>query len=83
MKWFIIAIGLLAISGCANFDLGKQAVVAKATEWSDDALNDAIWWTCKGASVGSVQRKYGMSVDRASMYKVFCFGQGDANIVGP
>lgn len=85
MNWYIpvILVSLLAISGCASVDMVKQTVIAKAVKVSDKALNDAIWWTCKGASIGSVQRKYGMTADRADMYKEFCVGQGNANIVGP
>ena len=82
MKWFIVA-AMVLVSGCASMDIAKKAVAIKAAEISDTALSDAVWWTCKGASVGSVQRKYGLTRDRADMYKEFCFGQSDANIVGP
>ena len=83
MKWFIIAAGLLFLSGCASIDSVKKTIAMKGAEISDDALTDAVWWTCKGASIGSVQRRYGQTRDRAIMYREFCFGQDEVNIVGP
>ena len=80
MKWLIILAGLMVFSGCATV---KSAAVNKAAKLSTSALLDAEWWICKGSPIGSVQLKYGVTTERANMYKQFCFGQGSANIVGP
>ncbi len=83
MKWFIITVGLLFLSSCASIDTVKKTIAIKGAEISDTALTEAVWWTCKGASIGSVQRRYGQTKDRAMMYREFCFGQDGVNIVGP
>ncbi len=48
----ITLIGLL--TGCAS-----AAVVSKGAEANDAALEHAIWFKCRGASIGSILRRYG------------------------
>ncbi len=75
-------VALLALSGCASIDTAKTAVALKGAELSDTALKDAVWWTCQGSSVGAVKRMYGITSERASLYREFCQGSGTANVIG-
>ncbi len=87
MKWFIPTMFILGfiivLSGCASVDSAKQAIAVKGAEISDTALTDAVWWTCKGSSVGAVKRMYGQTAERADLYREFCKGSGTANVVAP
>ena len=74
---------LLFLGACTEFTAVKKAVATKGAELSDDALVDAEWWVCYAASIGSVKRRYGATVERAETYKDFCHGDGDANVVKP
>ena len=75
--------GLLAVSGCASVGMAKKAIVDRASEVSADALIDAEWWICRGSPIGSVKDRHEQSTERANMYKEFCSGRGQANVVGP
>ncbi len=83
MGKMIAIIIALSLSGCASYQAGKIAIVSKGAELSDEILTTAEWTVCYAASVGSIKRRYGMSVDRANLYREFCYGEGEANIVGP
>ena len=83
MKHFLyIPTFLLLLGACASVDVAKKAVALKGTEISDTALKDAVWWTCQGSSVGAVKRMYGITSERASLYREFCQGSGTANVIG-
>ncbi len=75
-------VALLALSACASIDTAKKTVALKGAELSDTALKDAVWWTCQGSSVGAVKRMYGITSERASLYREFCQGSGTANVIG-
>ena len=83
MRWLILSLGVLLISACASIDTAKQAIAIKGAEISDQALTDAVWWTCQGSSVGAVKRMYGQTAERAALYREFCEGSGTANVVKP
>lgn len=82
MKWFIV-FALLGLGACAQTSAMKSAIAVKGAELSDTGLQDAVWWTCKGASVGSVKRMYGQTLERATTYREFCEGSGDTNVIAP
>ncbi len=79
MRILTIAL-LLILSGCASYQAG---IAAKGAEVADELLTTAEWQVCYAASVGSIKRRYGMTVERANLYKEFCSGAGAANVVGP
>ena len=74
---------MMMLSACASVDVAKKAIANKAAQASATALLDAEWWVCRAASVGSVKDRYGQSVERSMLYKNFCDGSGEANVVGP
>ena len=82
MNIYIPTFLFLLLSGCASIDTAKTAVALKGAEISDTALKDAVWWTCQGSSVGAVKRMYGITSERASLYREFCQGSGTANVIG-
>lgn len=65
---FLVPILILGL-GCAQFDLTVAAGVANATKGADKALTAAIWYVCKGASVGAVKREFGAA---PHTYVKFC-----------
>lgn len=80
--WIPIVLVFL-LGACTQVGVAKKVVVVKGAEISDSALNDAEWWMCSAASVGSIKRRYGLSQDRADLYKEFCDGTTGANVIGP
>ena len=81
--WSAIIGVLLVLGGCTVLDTAKKTVAVRGAELNDSALIDAEWVVCKAASHGSVDRRYGQTVERATLHKEFCHGQGEANTVGP
>ena len=78
--WVALAI---LLSGCATTARLVDTAKVTGAGTSDRALQDAVWWTCYGSSVGAVKRLYGRSQERAELYREFCVGDGSANVVAP
>ncbi len=72
----------LSLQGCV-VDSAKKAVVGKLQEISAQGLNDAEWYVCKAAPIGTVIKRYGHSDERAREYKDFCSPNTEVNIVAP
>ncbi len=66
-----ILLTLVLLTGCAGVGTGIVVGTQKAAESADKALNAALWYICRGASVGAIQRKYGT---RPEAYKSLCSG---------
>lgn len=69
---------VLSLAGCGftpQGDLLRSAVKERGAEAFDAGLENAEWFLCQAASVGSVQRRYGGSADMANAYRVLC-GRG-------
>ena len=77
MKYAILA--LLFLGACAQADAVRAGAKFIGAEASDRALADSEWWTCYGASVGSVRRAHGQD---AETYSDFCRGVSDADLIG-
>lgn len=78
MKWLFLAAGLL-ISGCATLD----RVAVEGAKVADDVLTTAEWTLCEAATRGSLKRRYGTSIERATAYKEFCDGNSTVNFIEP
>lgn len=74
MKTLIIILSLLLLPGCA----GMSALFSKGAEINDDALTAAEAVICKGASIGSVMRRYGISEEKALAWKEMCTQENEA-----
>ena len=81
--WAGIGALLLILGACSTVDTVKTAIAVKGAELSAQALVDAEWWVCRAASVGSVKDRYGASLERADLYRNFCDGNGQANVIAP
>ncbi len=60
------------LSGCAN------DIKARGAEVYDRALEESEFVICRAASVGSVMRRYGGSVELAQAWKTICVSNPDA-----
>lgn len=85
MRRALIALALaLALSGCAaiagpyeSYVREFKALAArKAAQAQDEALEAAEWWMCRGASVGSINRRYGSSREHMAAWAVLCASSG-------
>lgn len=74
MKSLLILLVTLFLFGCATVD----QVRGKVAGLYDQALESAETTICNDASVGSVLRRYGRSVERANEWRALCFGEVDA-----
>ena len=74
-----IAFTVLLLASCASMDAGRAVVKHVGAETMDRALADASWFTCYGASVGSVRRAHEKA---PKVYADFCFNVVDENLIG-
>ena len=65
----IAAIGLLL--GCS----GISTVKTKGAEINDEALENALFFVCKGASVGSIRRRFD-TIEEAETWLELCQDNG-------
>jgi len=72
MKIAILAIAMLALAGCAQFDSAKGVAVNEATKVADEARDGAEFMLCRGMTVGAWVRAYGASADKANAWKTLC-----------
>ena len=75
---FALALGLM-LGACEYTDGAK----VKGAGLADKGLTEAEWLLCYAATIGSVKRRYGQTVERASTYKQFCDGSEAANVIVP
>ena len=76
-------LGAFFLSGCETVDTTRTLIKQKGATTADQGLIDAEWLVCNAASIGSVNRRYGQTIERADTYKDFCHGDGRANVVSP
>ncbi len=78
---------LLLATGCVTStgNALKATAMSRGAAIADEGLAGAKWFVCKGATVGSVKREYGRTVEDAEAYRKFCDGsaKGAANPVAP
>jgi len=75
----------LMLAGCGFTSEGtmvRDAVASKGAQAYDQGLENAEWFICSAASVGSVQRKYGRDQKSADAYNALC-SPGRAEIIKP
>lgn len=78
-----LLLGVISLGGCEAVDTAREVVKQKGAKIADGILTDAEWVLCKEASIGSIKRRYGKTVESANTYKDFCDGDGRANVVSP
>jgi hypothetical protein len=89
LRWppgiFILALFLGGCEYIPGGDLIKTALQVRGAKIADEVLEDARWVTCNAASVGSIKREYGRTVEDAQIYIAYCNIQDDpeANPIAP
>ena len=77
MKAIIIAAALFL--GACSADAIRTTLSEGGAKFMDQALTDAEWVLCYGASIGSVKRRYGGS--KADTYNALCKPNGSDGII--
>jgi len=70
----ILAAALL-LAGCGITPVGdriRSAAVQRGAAAYDQGLDDACWYVCQAASIGSVRRQFGGDDGAAMSYRQFC-----------
>ena len=71
----VLATMVFLLNGCGVTDQGKiiqDSIIEAGEQVNDAGLNNAQWFTCMGASVGSVRRKFGGSPEMQQVYEAYC-----------
>lgn len=72
-KQCILAFALgLVTSSCAGFDDARDGLVEQGAEFYDETLVTSEFIICRGASVGSVMRRYWQDVETAQAWMKLC-----------
>lgn len=78
MRYLFPLFLLLFVTGCQT-----APVVQKVADVNDQSLESAELIMCKGASVGSVTRRYGNDVVLSRAWRDLCLDTNEGRIVGP
>jgi len=74
MKLLTIILTIVLLAGCTSL----TSLFTKGAAINDDALIAAEAVICKGASIGSIMRRYGVSEAKAKAWKDLCSNQNVA-----
>ena len=86
LKSGFLAMTLLSLSACGFTPQGtliKDTIRVKGAQAEDAGLANSLWFICNAASIGAIQRRFGKSVETATIYRQMCNGSKDANVVEP
>jgi hypothetical protein len=79
MRFCVLFALALLLAGCSPQSLAaRDAAVDAGAEANDRALAAAEFAMCRGASIGSVMRRYATSADRAAAWRTLCLANGEA-----
>lgn len=79
---------IILVSGCGLTDSGdtfRNYFQEKAAKVTTQTLDNAVWFICDAASVGSIRKRFGSSPQTAFIYHNFCLRgiNPKANIINP
>ncbi len=84
LRGLIPPVAALFLAGCGFTPQGdalRAAVANRAAQAYDEGLENAVWFVCRAASIGSVKRRWS-TPDAARTYREFCSESGaDAVLV--
>ena len=85
LRWIPIALTALLLAGCITPEgiAAGSAIAERGAAAYDKALENNIWFVCKAASVGSVQRRFGVSTEKAEAWRALCVTDPQASVIGP
>lgn len=85
-KAIVIALACLSLTlgGCgftSYGDIARDVASEKGAQAMDEGLVNAEWFICNAASIGSVKRRYGRTMESAQAYNAICGLTGESAIV--
>jgi hypothetical protein len=83
MKYLAIG-AVVMLAGCGQTQFGsaaRDAIAERGAVAYDSGLENAEWFMCQAASVGSVKRRYGVSKEKADAYNAVCSQEATENVV--
>ncbi len=82
----VLAIVMALPVGACGFtptgDAIRGAIAEKGKVFAKTSLENAIWVTCRAASIGSVEDRFGTSDSRAATYRAFCRRDAVGSVIG-
>lgn len=82
--FLLLALFLGACGLTPQGDFARSAIATKGADVMDEGLQNAHWFICYGASVGTIKRHYGKSQEMADIYWGFCYEENDqVDVIGP
>ncbi|MDA1311194.1 MAG: hypothetical protein O2985_16515 [Proteobacteria bacterium] len=75
---------VLILSACGQTPFGDMArgqIATRGATAYDTGLENAEWFLCQAASVGSVKRRYGVSDQTATAYNKLCRQEGEVAVI--
>ncbi len=82
----LIALTALLTASCGLTPEGnalRNLAAQRGATVNDTGLDNAAWFICKAASVGSVQRRFGVSEEKAAAWRALCVTDAAASVIGP
>lgn len=83
MKLLTLMCVAVALSGCATYDMYRDAVRAKIADGYDRALRLSQRIQCEDISIGAWRRKYGSNPELADAWRKLCDSAGEALPMNP
>lgn len=80
---FLAATAVILLSGCAQYDETKRTIADVGARAADRTLEAGEWVVCKKATVGAIQRRYGVSGEKADAWNRLCAGSTAKIVRGP
>lgn len=68
----MLAVLLYSLFGCAEWDAARRSVGEYGSQAADRSVDDAKWFLCNAATVGSIKRKFGANQESADAYNTLC-----------
>jgi hypothetical protein len=74
----------ILVAGCGltpQGDLVRQTVRDRGAEVEDAGVQNTLWFLCKGASIGAIQRFFAGSGERAAAWSTLCREPADLPVL--
>lgn len=82
----IAAAVMLLLTSCGftpEGDLARETIREKGAQAYDAGIENAEWFLCNAASIGSIRRKFGRDPQLADAYRTLCERKADVVTVKP
>jgi hypothetical protein len=87
MKSFaIVFTSALLLTGCGQTSFGdtvRSTIAERGAKAYDTGLENAEWFICQAASIGSIRRRYGQNPISAGAYRILCEMPSQADLLMP